>query len=380
MRQGLLFGTLVAAVLVSILFAANTHNSFTFGLLNTCFSLDSLRILCARPLVRSILGTYTPAELISRFSEHSDQYQCHVLGHVVGQELFRAHGVERALLECSPECNNACHHGVLADVFTSVPNVHDSLEKLRHPDVELLRTEGSRLCTSRQGCHAVGHVVFATLADLANALTLCDSLTTATSSDDCHRGVFMESFTNILQETMGNTVHHDSENADDLLFPCNTSAVPDQYKRSCYYLLSMNQAHILKERGIVEFSDGVRDRVAACESLHDERFRRTCVEGIGWSLYEATNSVQHCERLTPISRDACLFGLAASYVDFGGTDDTLLALCLQVEHDEARRACFRGLFVTLSRTRDDVPNLCDQTTDVVCNEVHAEVTKTGLPQ
>ena len=116
---------------------------------------------CVREKIQSLL-LELPAHEIMRAVEASFPYQCHAVGHILGQETYKMLGsVESAFGACSPaSCVHACTHGVVGEVFLSTPGIGGLPEEWRHPNIDLIRSEGSLLCRDRTTCHAVGHVLF----------------------------------------------------------------------------------------------------------------------------------------------------------------------------------------------------------------------------
>jgi hypothetical protein len=324
---------------------------------------------CAEKRVQNILQR-TPARDLMRELESTLPGQCHPLGHIIGREVYRRVGsIESAFEECSPAaCVAACLHGATGEALVSVPGVRASLTELRHPTFDLVRAEGNNLCTVRQACHAVGHVLFTLANDLSQALSLCDDISSEHGTTwDCYNGVFMEDGRGIFAQTENIKRKHTYRDNNDLLHPCTT--MEERYQPACFLYLFTNQIPTLQEQGMDEAGQ-LQVRIDACRTLADTA-RVLCIRGVGWSLFllHSLDDAMHvCDGMdAEDERVACVFGASNAYTQFGEPHASITRWC-DAFVSVVAHACYFGVFDSLSYRRDPALEKACEGAAPVCAE------------
>jgi hypothetical protein len=311
----------------------------------------------AQRILRTFAAEFTPS-------------RCHDAGHLVGQELYaRSTSIEAALSQCSFECASACTHGAAGAALASVPEIRDSFGDLPHLDESMLSRLGAAVCTGRESCHGVGHILLQLFKDLQVALKWCDAIAKEKEPWACYRGVFMEnaSFDSthvIFEEARVSNVR----DPDNFLYPC--TAVEERYQPACLHNIHMNQSITLSERGINDRDERARLITEACEQASN-RMQPPCYEGVGSYLalnsYPVSNVMERCLALDNISNAAgCVFGFAYALSAWGQTDNAL-AVCAAIEDGRLKYTCYESVADDLSvRPSRSVETMCDGTEDEEC--------------
>jgi hypothetical protein len=162
----------------------------------------------------------------------------HLLGHVVGDELYKQKGVA-GIADCTQDFRNACSHSIVIGALTEFGG-----EKA----LSLIRSA----CTKAPGgvgaytmCyHGLGHGVFAFYEyDLGKAISFCKR----TGTTEYRNREYIECVGGAVMELMGGGGHdHDLWlvarnkylNPADPLAPCMSSVIPDAVKAQCLTYLT----------------------------------------------------------------------------------------------------------------------------------------------
>jgi hypothetical protein len=169
----------------------------------------------------------------------------HLLGHVVGDELYKQKGVE-GMQVCTQDFRNACSHTIVVGLFADFGE--EALPKI---------TEACRKAPGGTGAyamcfHGLGHGVLSAVAyELPKAVEICQriggTLKSRNETNECVGGAIME--------LMGGG-DHDRElwakvrakyvSQKEPLKPCSTPSVPDEVKGICYIYLT---PHLFQSAG-----------------------------------------------------------------------------------------------------------------------------------
>lgn len=316
--------------------------------LRTCIGQNAtLDEACAEKKIRALFGAYSAANIMDAMQASFSVSSCHVVGHVVGKELLLKTGsVETAIAECSSACTSACIHGIVGAAFAGVPDVRASLEELQHPNLDIIRSEGLKLCFQRETCHAIGHILFQLFEALDPALAECKRLSQGKEPWSCYRGVFMEN--NMAQSAL--TIHGKQypnyRDPTDLLSPCMTVGI--EYRHACFHFLALNQQRTFVEKGITDPS-ARHMRIEACKKVEPQSLKDACFEGVGFSLYflekvSLDGARAACEGLERVSeRAACAFGFSYHLASFSRTKD-VKEFCGRLQDERVTIACYQAAF------------------------------------
>ncbi len=163
----------------------------------------------------------------------------HLLGHVVGDVLYRKEGA-RGMAICTNDFRNACSHSIVVGLFSDYGEA--ALEKI----ADACRSAPGGKGAYMMCFHGLGHGVLAQYGyDLKKAVESCQKSATLQfenrESTECIGGTIME--------IVGGGFHdRDAWSKqrvkylikDDPLAPCNRPIIPDQAKHMCYFYLTPN--------------------------------------------------------------------------------------------------------------------------------------------
>ena len=205
----------------------------------------------------------------------------HLLGHVVGEVLYKQKGID-AIKVCTDDFRNACSHTVVVGLLLDHgENVLSDIAKVCR------EAPGGRMAYSI--CyHGLGHGVLAfTGYDLPKAVELCKKTNPKTSGSEfpeCVGGAIME-----IDSGGG----HDRQTwlkqskkylkAEDPLFPCMSNFMPKEAQKLCLIYLS---PHLFKIAGNIRGTPSdiqIEKAFFYCEKLPDSNRegRDACFGGFG---------------------------------------------------------------------------------------------------
>lgn len=264
------------------------------------------------------LGALSKAELGPRTDFH-------LLGHVVGDVLYKQKGVD-GMHDCTHEFRNACSHSIVTGVFTEYG-----------PSGLGLVTEACEQAPGSKGAysmcfHGLGHGVLAyALYDFKRAVSLCEDI----GDIDSPRREVVECIGGAVMEIVGGGDHDPVAwekqhphylKAEDPLYPCNASFVPQEAKGICYIYLT---PHLLE---LVGFSFGNPDPAlfpkaySYCDTIPKEQKdeRAACYGGFGKEFFGYVND-----------GDIRDIGSSLSNVDAVSVRNW----CLMAEDERDKRSC-----------------------------------------
>jgi hypothetical protein len=160
----------------------------------------------------------------------------HLLGHVVGGELYKQEGIE-GIQTCTEDFRNACSHMIV-------------IGALLEQGVSAL-SDIARACQQAPGgagaytmCyHGLGHGVLAfTEYEMPEAVELCKKTGTAQYHNreyiECVGGVIMEMIGGVHDPALRVTKSEKYFKVDDPLYPCNASFMPKEARQICYVYIT----------------------------------------------------------------------------------------------------------------------------------------------
>lgn len=208
------------------------------------------------------------------------QTDLHLLGHVVGDELYKQEGVDGIRL-CTQDFRNACSHAMVIGTLSEFGE--GSLPKIRDACAEAPGGSGAyTMCF-----HGLGHGVFAGYGyELPQTIEFCQK----TGTEEYSQREYIECFGGAIMELMGGGGHdpHLWEEARERyitspLAPCMSPEVPDELRSICLTYLTPQ----LWEAAGIELGAPnpaqFEDAFAYCDELprEPESWRKSCYSGFG---------------------------------------------------------------------------------------------------
>jgi hypothetical protein len=302
-------------------------------------------IECARPIIRRVVTSYDTAAFLNSLAVELPAIQCHYMGHVLGQELYRARtSVERVLGECSRICQGACVHGALGEAFTEALQSEIEIDPA-HLNIEEIRTIGEKLCTTRNTCHGVGHALYQQLGEFEPALSVCTDIAPPNLTVHCYRGAFMEYTDALASRSVLTDAPSKSLSVEELDTLCVRGSLDES--RACFmYLPKMIEITYAEGGEQVDAFAHVRDLCTALPS--QERY--VCVMGMGayrsFQLFSEPETVRGmCNRfVAPIDRAACVAGVVSVAAEHEEKMEETFAFCRSFPDDAVSEACYGSIF------------------------------------
>ncbi len=206
----------------------------------------------------------------------------HLLGHIVGDELYKQKGLEGIYI-CTPDLQNACSHAIV----TSYLYEHGA-GALEDISGVCKKAPGGK--TAYDQCfHGLGHGVLAyNDYDLRPAVTMCQSLAKEGGDGrediNCVGGAIMEmvggGFHDRNAWSKERKVYFQTSNP---LYPCTADFIPDKLKPICYTFLTPHLFDTLDksigQAGPAEYQEAI----AFCDKVprSDPNSRNACFGGFG---------------------------------------------------------------------------------------------------
>lgn len=160
----------------------------------------------------------------------------HLLGHIVGDVLYKQKGVEGIKI-CTPDFRNACSHSIVIGVLNE--KGESALPEIAQACKEAPGGKGAyTMCF-----HGLGHGVLAfTGYDLKEAVAMCKLVGTPQYHDqeyvECVGGTIMEIIAGVHDRTAWEKQVGNYFKDSDPLFPCDASWMPDEVRGVCYIQLT----------------------------------------------------------------------------------------------------------------------------------------------
>lgn len=206
----------------------------------------------------------------------------HLLGHAVGDILYREQGVD-GIEVCTQDFRNACSHSIVIGTLNEFGAGDATIQKIRDACEKAPGGPGAyTMCF-----HGLGHGVFAYFGyDIPKAVAFCKRLGTQAHHEleyqQCVGGMIME-----LADGGGHD--HDQWAASqakyfetsDPLSPCDRSIIPSDAKVFCYIYLT---PHLFEAAGanIGNPDPSTFPRAMSyCDAIADARLRDTCYGSFG---------------------------------------------------------------------------------------------------
>jgi hypothetical protein len=208
------------------------------------------------------------------------QTDLHLLGHVVGDELYKQEGIE-GIQYCTPDFRNACSHTIVIGALAEFGE--GALPEIRDACAQAPGGSGAyTMCF-----HGLGHGVFAGYGyRLPETVAFCEK----TGTETYNEREYIECFGGAIMELMGGGGHDPQlwEEARDIyitgpLAPCLSDDVPEELRGIC---LTYATPQIWAAAGIELGSPDpkkFKTAFAFCEEIPKEKevLREACYSGFG---------------------------------------------------------------------------------------------------
>ena len=214
-----------------------------------------------------------------RFTRLGPNLDLHLLGHVVGDELYKQKGLP-GMANCTPDFRNACSHSIVVGaLLENGMEVFDTVN-----DVCRQSPGGSGAYTM---CfHGFGHGVLAyTEYDMKKTVELC--LLTGTDeygqneAHQCIGGAVMEMKDGIHDKELWAPQKAKFVDVDNPLSLCQADYMVGGAKHFCYVYITPYLFDAVGGHGIQPTPDIFADSMKLCEAEPEERYRRICYAGFG---------------------------------------------------------------------------------------------------
>ncbi len=252
----------------------------------------------------------------------------HLLGHVVGDELYKQKGVE-GIADCTQDFRNACSHTI---VIGTLQDYGPSEEALRLIDESCKQAPGGKgaytMCY-----HGLGHGVFAYFGyDLEKTADFCRKMGTA----EYHNEQYTQCVGGAIMELMGGGGHdHELWLAarqkyltDDPLAPCTSAVVPNDTKTFCYTYLTPRLFEFAGAELGAPDPKTFPKAFSFCDALphSEQRQRDSCFGGFGKEFVPLAGARD--VRVVDSYSDA-QYAQASSWCALSGPDDGKAACIVQ---------------------------------------------------
>lgn len=285
----------------------------------------------------------------------------HLLGHVVGDVLYKQQGAEGIQI-CTEDFRNACSHSIVVGLFT------DKGESALNEIEEACKKAPGGPGAYTMCYHGLGHGILAYEGyELPKTIELCQKTATAERGGqeypECVSGAVMEIISG---------GGHDRQiwarerpkylKADNPLYICSADFMPEEARGRCYdYLTPYLWEAVGADLGNPTEADFEKS-FKLCEEVDEENYRNICFGGFGKEFVGLAQSrdirrvdQMGDEKLKKIvdwcniagnkqGANACLMS-ALSSIYWGGENDysASIRFCQAISDSENQQACFLNL-------------------------------------
>ena len=292
----------------------------------------------------------------------------HLLGHVVGDELFKQKGLF-GMQFCTDDLRNACSHSIV--VGGLLAEGIDAINKM----VGVCKGAPGGKGAYRMCVHGLGHGVLAfTDYDMRKAVDLCKPIATTSEYSnmefvECIGGITMEMMAGVNDKQAWEKQKVNYFKSNDPLAPCNLGFIPEKAVHICYTFLT---PHLFESAGINPGAPPLpmhlKKAFTFCEKIpeNEGRNRESCFGGFGKEFVVLANerNVQSVEnmdsgKLAKIDEwcnlaidegiKPCLYSALQSLF-WGGENkrDVAIRFCSIMEDKQKQTFCFENLIGAVS--------------------------------
>ncbi len=303
----------------------------------------------------------------------------HLLGHAVGDELYKQEGLE-GMQFCTHDFRNACSHSIVVGALLA-----EGLSVFDRVNAVCKNAPGGpgayTMCF-----HGFGHGVLAFAEyEIPEAVKLCQKVGTQAygneESSQCIGGMVMEMFQGVHDPEIWEKKKDKYLRKDDPLRICQSDYMPEEAKVLCYSYIT---PYIFSAAGASDGSNPTPDiykkSFSYCDVVEDENQRRSCYGGLGkeFIVLSQDRDIRKIED-TPNelleksaswcmlaekeeAQIACLVSILDSLY-WGGENDPEVSVryCTLLKDGEPKSACFTHLFDITKYYQQDIKvreNIC----------------------
>ncbi len=214
-----------------------------------------------------------------RFTRLGPDLDLHLLGHVVGDEIYKQKGIP-GMAHCTHDFRNACSHSIVVGAL--LENGREVFDTIN--DACRQSPGGSGAYTM---CfHGFGHGVLAYAEyDMEKAVELCLLVGTdeyhQNEAYQCIGGAVMEMKDGIHNEELWAPQKDKFVDADNPLSLCQADYMVDGAKHLCYAYITPYLFDAIGGHGNQPTADIFAASMKLCESELEEKYRRVCYAGFG---------------------------------------------------------------------------------------------------
>lgn len=287
----------------------------------------------------------------------------HLLGHIVGDELYKQKGVD-GIADCTQEFRNACSHTIVIGALSEYGD-KDAFPLIRAACKKAPGGQGAyTMCY-----HGLGHGVLAYYGyELGPTVGFCRK----TGTDAFGQREYKECIGGAIMELVGGGFH-DRDIwlagrakylvASDPLSPCSRDVIPEDAKALCYSYIT---PWLFELAGADMSAPGPKDFVKAfemCDRIEGDQvhLRAACFSGVGkefpvLALERDIRSLESAseEQLATMrawcslaphaeAKNACIRSIVSSLYWGGENDSGLVIRFCNQEQGTGRSGCFSGI-------------------------------------
>lgn len=288
----------------------------------------------------------------------------HLLGHVIGDELYKQEGLD-GMLYCTPDFRNACSHTiVIGALLENGLGVFDEVN-------DVCKKAPGGIGAYTMCFHGFGHGVLAyTQYEMPDAVELCRKVgTEAYNQNEFHQcvgGMVMEMRQGIHDPEVWSTKKDKYLDVQDPFKLCASNYMPEEAKFFCYTYIT---PYIFDAAGAVRGNptpDIFEVSFQYCEQT-EKQWRLVCYEGIGKefvvlaqdrdvrSVDQMTDDrlekvIQWCDLAKVTDGTEACVQSAQNSLYWGGENDFNVSIrfCSAIPSGDLRLSCFKNMFGNVS--------------------------------
>ena len=265
-------------------------------------------------------GAADAYEILRRLPSKFDNYK-HLLGHVIGNELYAQQNIQGLKL-CTTEFTSACYHSILS--WAIAEQGMENIEAINSKCLELKEPWGCQ--------HGLGHGIVVALGyeEPITAVEVCESLEEYGLTYSCIEGVIMEFNLRTVDEDIAKVRGVDQRG---YYYPC--TEIGSKYKNECIFEQTLWWRELFGRTNYEAIG-------TLCAGIQEEGNRVWCYRGIGRLIPEfSTDTVEvmaaECITATPDvqGQSACLQMLN---IRTGGEDEDTICKLADVAYENICRS------------------------------------------
>jgi len=303
---------------------------------------------------------YHSLAVAANFGYLTANVDSHLLGHEVGNILYKQKGIE-GIKYCTDDLRNACSHSIVVGYL--IENGEESLSKAVETCKEAPGGSGAyTMCI-----HGLGHGVLGyTEYDMRRAVDLCVKTGTKEYQNrevgQCVGGVAMEMMAGVHDREMWLKQKPNYFKENDPLAPCNMGFIPKEALNFCYIYLT---PHLFTSAGADMASPDPKyfpKAMSYCEKLPKEDLMRQVCFGSFGKEYVVLANARNVQSVTSMKDDqlrrvydwcrlgpkegvsSCVNSAMQSFY-WGGENppDVAIRFCSVIPDTKESASCMRGL-------------------------------------